>query len=159
MIGRERPHMGGLWQIGIEPRAGTAATPVFGRAGTYRMGAVATDEPTVFVSDHRSELDACHAMRAADDQVVSVKVGICAPAREQTGVALRIPYSRRRCVMKPKDRWLSFPKWEDGLRRHFGKVPIGRTRIHQPSLCCWGTTCPKPPIDDLDAGLCGATQC
>jgi hypothetical protein len=68
MIGRERPHMGGLWQIGIEPRAGTAATPVFGRAGTYRVGAVATDEPTVLVGDHRSELNAHDAMRAADDQ-------------------------------------------------------------------------------------------
>ena len=32
------------------------------------MSAVAADEPPILVCDHRSELDAHHAMRAADDQ-------------------------------------------------------------------------------------------
>ncbi len=65
---RPRPSMGRLWQIDGCPQTVAAATPVFGHAGTHRVGAVATDEPTVLIRDHRSEFDSHEAVRAADDQ-------------------------------------------------------------------------------------------
>lgn len=37
-------------------------------AGANRMSAVAADEPSVLVGDHRPQLSAYHAMGAADDQ-------------------------------------------------------------------------------------------
>ena len=68
MLARWRLHMGRLWQIGREPQARAAHTSVLWHAGTNRVGAVTADEPTVFVGDHRSELDAQDAMRATNDQ-------------------------------------------------------------------------------------------
>jgi hypothetical protein len=51
-----------------EPQACAARAPVLGHAGTHRVGAVAADEPSILVGDHRSELDAHHAIRAAEGQ-------------------------------------------------------------------------------------------
>ena len=51
-----------------QPQAGAAGAPVVGYAGAYRVGAVAADEPPILVSDHRPEIDARHAMGAANDQ-------------------------------------------------------------------------------------------
>jgi len=45
-----------------------ATAPVVGHAGTHRVGAVAADEPPVLVGDHRSKLDACEAIGAANNQ-------------------------------------------------------------------------------------------
>ena len=51
-----------------QPQAGAAGAPVLGHAGTHRVGAVAADETPVLVGDHRTEVDARHAIWAADDQ-------------------------------------------------------------------------------------------
>ncbi len=68
MLARWRLHIGRLWQIGMEPQAGAARASVLWHAGTYRVGAVPADEPPVLVGDHRSELNANDAIRAADGQ-------------------------------------------------------------------------------------------
>jgi len=68
MLARWRLHIGRLWQISREPQACAAGAPVLGNAGAHRVGAVAADEPTVLVGDHRSEVGTCHAIWAADGQ-------------------------------------------------------------------------------------------
>ena len=51
-----------------QPQAQAAGASVHVDAGTRRVGAVTADEPPILISDHRPELDARHAMRAANDQ-------------------------------------------------------------------------------------------
>lgn len=51
-----------------QPQAGSAGARVLGYAGTQSVGAVAADEPSVPIGDHRSEVDARHAIWAADGQ-------------------------------------------------------------------------------------------
>jgi len=51
-----------------QPQAPAAGASVLGHAGAHRVGAVAADEPPVLVGDHRTEVDARHAMGAADGQ-------------------------------------------------------------------------------------------
>ena len=55
------------WLSG-QPQAGAARAPVLGHAGANRVSAVAADEPPILIGDHRSELNACHAIRAAENQ-------------------------------------------------------------------------------------------
>ena len=64
MLASWRLHIGRLWQIGRKPKAGTAATPVFGHAGAHGVGAVTADEPPVFGGDHRSEVDPACKVKA-----------------------------------------------------------------------------------------------
>ena len=51
-----------------QPQAGSAGARVLGYAGAQGVGAVAANEPPVLIGDHRHELDARHAMGAADGQ-------------------------------------------------------------------------------------------
>ena len=51
-----------------QPQAGAAGASVLGHAGAHGVGAVTADEPPILISDHRPELDARHAIRAADGQ-------------------------------------------------------------------------------------------
>jgi hypothetical protein len=55
------------WLSG-QPQAGAAGAFVLRDAGTHGVGAVTADEPPILISDHRPELDARHAMWAADGQ-------------------------------------------------------------------------------------------
>jgi hypothetical protein len=55
------------WLSG-QPQAGAAGAHVLWHAGAHRVGAVTADEPPVLMGDHRPELDARHAIWAAEGQ-------------------------------------------------------------------------------------------
>jgi hypothetical protein len=77
-----------------QPQAGAAGAPVLGHAGTHGVGAVATDEPTVLVGDHWPEVDACHAMGAANRQgCVSWHWALPYPCKGDSHVGFQTPSS------------------------------------------------------------------
>lgn len=75
-----------------QPQAGSAGAHVLPYAGTQGVGAVAADEPPVLVGDHRTEVDARHAMGAADGQDCVGRQWLS--RNEQTDLARRIPDPR-----------------------------------------------------------------
>jgi hypothetical protein len=72
-----------------QPQAGSAGARVLGYAGKQGVSTVTADEPSVLVCDHRSELDARHAMGAADGQDCVGRQWLS--CNEQTNLARRIP--------------------------------------------------------------------
>ena len=55
-------------RLSRQPQAGSAVAFETWHAGADCVGAVATDEPPVLVSDHRSEVDSRVVIRAAEGQ-------------------------------------------------------------------------------------------
>jgi hypothetical protein len=88
-----RLHIGKSWQIGMESQAGTAATLVFGHAGSHSVNTVAADEPTVLISNHGSELDTHNAMGAPNDQFRIGRRKVCWHAHFAEHVQVRTKHA------------------------------------------------------------------
>ncbi len=67
-LGHEMTSVVGQERLSGQPQAGAAGALILGHAGANCVGAVTADEPPILICDHRPELDARHAMWAADGQ-------------------------------------------------------------------------------------------
>lgn len=84
------------------------------------MGAIAAYEPPVLVSDHRTQLDAYHAMRAANDQsrVRGRKLHSHKQIAQHAGFRIRFACAREPITQTPEPNLQGAPEHPKRFRVH-----------------------------------------